>query len=84
MDTLKSTVVRIYLNAEHSAKAKATAAALGETETWVINKIVEAGLRSIGENGGRFQLPLRFQIGEEAAALRAREREAPLPKRKAA
>ena len=83
METIKSTVVRIYLNAEHTANAKATAAALGETETWVINKIVEAGLRSIGENGGRFQLPLRFQL-EGEAALRPREREAAPPKRKAA
>lgn len=75
--------VRVYVDGPDADNLDALKDSTGQTDTWIINTLLSAALATARENGG-FRLPLRFQIEEEAAALRPREREAPLPKRKAA
>lgn len=79
MNTTKPTVARLYMNCEEAAVTSELASTLGESQSWLLSKIVSEGLRAIKANGGRFPMPLRFQIDEEHDASRA----AP-PKRKTA
>jgi hypothetical protein len=73
---------RVNLHPDEGTIVTALAEKLGQSESWVLSTLCAAALHGVKDNGLTFPMPLRFQIGEEA--IRTREREAPLPKRKAA
>lgn len=81
MSTLnKPKQVRIRLSQADGETIDRIKGVLSETD--VASFVLAAGLQAIRESGERFAYPLRLAVG--GAEEQRREREAPLPKRKAA
>ena len=74
------TCVRVYLTDEEIARLAAIAKTTEMSQTDLLSRLCTASIRTISDNGGRFPMPLRFQIEEEdSPPVRALP-----PKRKAA
>ncbi|MBI1842723.1 MAG: hypothetical protein HYR88_17930 [Verrucomicrobia bacterium] len=58
----KAFVQRLYLNEGDAALAKKIADGTGESFSWLLSKIVSAGLKAIAEKGGRVELPLKLEV----------------------
>lgn len=74
--------VRFYISDQAAEKLERLRRTTGQTDVWIVDTLLESALNCVGDEG-KISLPLRFQVDEPEDA-RARAREAPLPKRKAA
>jgi hypothetical protein len=66
----KPNQVRIRLYADDEAVVKRISEHTRLSLTDVVSMILHASLRSIEENGGKFPMPLRFDIAEDASPVR--------------
>lgn len=67
VNELTKTVVRLYLTEGDAALLKELAEKMDEHQTWVLSKVVTAGLRAISESNQGLTLPLEFSLAEKGA-----------------
>lgn len=79
MTKQKPTVARLYLDADAAVRAQRIAGSVGESQAWLLSKLVAEGLRAIEANGDKVPLPLKLEVSDVLS-----QKETPRPKRKAA